>query len=168
VPVIDGQKICPSAEMVYCWKVSAVETGYALQFYTGPDEQTFELEPRHRHLTVPLRAPRHDQRGRGQARLVFQGSALAHLGARVSASALAAWSGSSPAALPNVAAGGSTHCTRSSALVQSEDEAFDELPGPDGHRADAPWRARLDIFSRLLKDRIIFLAPRSTTTSRTS
>jgi len=44
-PVIDGQKICPSAEMVYCWKVSAVETGYALQFYTGPDEQTFELEP---------------------------------------------------------------------------------------------------------------------------
>lgn len=44
-PVIDGQKICPSAEMVYCWKVSAVETGYALLFYTGPDEQTFELEP---------------------------------------------------------------------------------------------------------------------------
>ncbi len=29
-PVIDGQKICPSAEMVYCWQVSAVETGYAL------------------------------------------------------------------------------------------------------------------------------------------
>lgn len=44
-PVIDGQKICPSAEMVYCWKVSAVETGYALMFYTGPDEQTFEIEP---------------------------------------------------------------------------------------------------------------------------
>jgi hypothetical protein len=44
-PVIDGQKICPSAEMVYCWQVSAVETGYALLFYTGPDEQTFELEP---------------------------------------------------------------------------------------------------------------------------
>ena len=44
-PVIDGQKICPNAEMVYCWKVSAVETGYALLFYTGPDEQTFELAP---------------------------------------------------------------------------------------------------------------------------
>ncbi len=44
-PVIDGQKICPSAEMVYCWRVSSVETGYALSFYTGPDEQTFELEP---------------------------------------------------------------------------------------------------------------------------
>jgi hypothetical protein len=44
-PVIDGQKICPSAEMVYCWQVSAVETGYALSFYTGPDEQTIELEP---------------------------------------------------------------------------------------------------------------------------
>ncbi|MGE0551269.1 MAG: hypothetical protein AB7O24_22250 [Kofleriaceae bacterium] len=44
-PVIDGQKICPSAEMVYCWNVTAVETGYALSFHTGPDEQTFELEP---------------------------------------------------------------------------------------------------------------------------
>lgn len=44
-PVIDGQKICPSAEMVYCWQVTAVETGYKLTFYTGPDEQSFELEP---------------------------------------------------------------------------------------------------------------------------
>ena len=44
-PVIDGQKICPSAAMVYCWQVSAVDTGYALSFFTGPDEQTFELEP---------------------------------------------------------------------------------------------------------------------------
>jgi hypothetical protein len=44
-PVIDGQKICPKAEMVYCWQVSSVETGYALSFYTGPDEKTFELEP---------------------------------------------------------------------------------------------------------------------------
>ena len=44
-PVIDGQKICPSAQNVYCWQVAAVETGYALSFYTGPDEQLFELEP---------------------------------------------------------------------------------------------------------------------------
>jgi hypothetical protein len=44
-PVIDGQKICPSAEMVYCWQVTAVDTGYKLTFYTGPDEQSFELEP---------------------------------------------------------------------------------------------------------------------------
>jgi len=44
-PVIDGQKICPSAEMVYCWRVTAVETGYSLSFFTGPDEQTFEIEP---------------------------------------------------------------------------------------------------------------------------
>ncbi|MBL9015681.1 MAG: hypothetical protein JNL83_15970 [Myxococcales bacterium] len=44
-PVLDGQKICPSAEVVYCWIVTAVETGYALSFLTGPDEQTFELEP---------------------------------------------------------------------------------------------------------------------------
>jgi hypothetical protein len=44
-PVIDGQKICPSAATVYCWQVAAVETGYTLSYYTGPDEQTFELEP---------------------------------------------------------------------------------------------------------------------------
>lgn len=44
-PVMDGQKICPKADMVYCWQVSAVETGYALSFLTGPDEQIFELEP---------------------------------------------------------------------------------------------------------------------------
>ena len=44
-PVIDGQKICPSAEMVYCWQVASIDTGYRLSFYTGPDEQSFELEP---------------------------------------------------------------------------------------------------------------------------
>jgi hypothetical protein len=44
-PVMDGQKICPKAEMVYCWQVASVENGYALSFYTGPDEQTFTLEP---------------------------------------------------------------------------------------------------------------------------
>lgn len=44
-PVIDGQRICPSAEVVYCWRVTSVDTGYALSFHTGPDEQTFELEP---------------------------------------------------------------------------------------------------------------------------
>ncbi|HSD90366.1 MAG TPA: hypothetical protein VLB44_22710 [Kofleriaceae bacterium] len=44
-PVMDGQKICPKAEMTYCWQVSAIETGYALSFLTGPDEQTYELEP---------------------------------------------------------------------------------------------------------------------------
>jgi hypothetical protein len=44
-PVMDGQKICPKADMVYCWQVSSVENGYALTFYTGPDEQTFELLP---------------------------------------------------------------------------------------------------------------------------
>ena len=44
-PVMDGQKICPSAATVYCWQVKSVPTGYALSFFTGPDEQTFELEP---------------------------------------------------------------------------------------------------------------------------
>jgi hypothetical protein len=44
-PVIDGQKICPKAQTVYCWQVAAVKNGYALSFFTGPDEQTFDLQP---------------------------------------------------------------------------------------------------------------------------
>ena len=44
-PVIDGQKVCPSAEATYCWQVAATDMGYALSLYAGPDEQTFELEP---------------------------------------------------------------------------------------------------------------------------
>jgi len=43
--LVDGQKFCPKAQMVYCWQVAAVETGYELSFFTGPDEQTFQLEP---------------------------------------------------------------------------------------------------------------------------
>lgn len=44
-PVIDGQRICPKREVVYCWQVAAVESGYAFTFFTGPDEQTFEIQP---------------------------------------------------------------------------------------------------------------------------
>lgn len=44
-PVMDGQKICPKAEMVYCWQVASIPDGYSLSFYTGPDEQTFDIEP---------------------------------------------------------------------------------------------------------------------------
>ena len=44
-PVIDGQKICPTAGLSYCWRVTALETGYRLSYYTGPDEQAYELEP---------------------------------------------------------------------------------------------------------------------------
>lgn len=43
-PVVDGQRLCP-ARMVYCWQISAIDTGYALSFVTGSDEETFELEP---------------------------------------------------------------------------------------------------------------------------
>jgi hypothetical protein len=44
-PLIDGQKFCPKAQTVYCWQVAAVETGYDLSLFTGPDEQTFSIEP---------------------------------------------------------------------------------------------------------------------------
>ena len=44
-PVMDGQKICPKAEIAYCWQVAAVPNGYTLLFNTGPDEKTFEIEP---------------------------------------------------------------------------------------------------------------------------
>jgi hypothetical protein len=44
-PLLDGQKICPNRELVYCWQVSGVETGYELTFSTGPDEQIYQLQP---------------------------------------------------------------------------------------------------------------------------
>jgi hypothetical protein len=44
-PMIDGQQFCPKAETVYCWQVAAIDTGYRLTFYTGPDEQSFDIEP---------------------------------------------------------------------------------------------------------------------------
>ena len=44
-PLLDGQKFCPSGQSVYCWQVAAVETGYELSMVTGPDEQTFAIEP---------------------------------------------------------------------------------------------------------------------------
>jgi hypothetical protein len=44
-PVMDGQKICPKAQTVYCWQVASVKGGYELSFLTGPDEQTYDLEP---------------------------------------------------------------------------------------------------------------------------
>jgi hypothetical protein len=44
-PLLDGQKICPSRDLVYCWQVAGVETGYELTFSTGPDEQVYQLQP---------------------------------------------------------------------------------------------------------------------------
>ncbi len=44
-PLLDGQKICPNREAGYCWQVAGVETGYELTFNTGPDEQTYQLQP---------------------------------------------------------------------------------------------------------------------------
>jgi hypothetical protein len=44
-PLLDGQKICPQRELVYCWQVAGAETGYQLTFSTGPDEQMYELQP---------------------------------------------------------------------------------------------------------------------------
>ncbi len=44
-PMIDGQQFCNKARDVYCWRAERVTNGYALTYYTGPDEQIFELEP---------------------------------------------------------------------------------------------------------------------------
>jgi hypothetical protein len=44
-PVHNGEKICPSALVAYCWLVSSVDSGYALTYYTGPDDRTYDLEP---------------------------------------------------------------------------------------------------------------------------
>ncbi|HEY3804537.1 MAG TPA: hypothetical protein VGL61_18105 [Kofleriaceae bacterium] len=44
-PVIDGQRICPKKEDVYCWTVKSIDGGYSFDYYTGPDDQTFDIEP---------------------------------------------------------------------------------------------------------------------------
>jgi hypothetical protein len=44
-PLIEGQKICPSAETTYCWQVTSIDTGYSMSFFTGPDEVTYDLAP---------------------------------------------------------------------------------------------------------------------------
>jgi len=44
-PMMDGQKFCPKAKMVYCWQVTATDNGYWLKYFTGPDEESFEIEP---------------------------------------------------------------------------------------------------------------------------
>lgn len=44
-PVLDGQTRCPQREIKYCWKVTALETGYRLSYLTGPEEQSYDLEP---------------------------------------------------------------------------------------------------------------------------
>lgn len=44
-PVLEGKPICPQADTVYCWRVTSVPSGYDLTFFTGPDEQTYEIDP---------------------------------------------------------------------------------------------------------------------------
>lgn len=44
-PVMDGQRICPSHEVTYCWVVEAIDGGYRLKYNTGPDEEVFDLAP---------------------------------------------------------------------------------------------------------------------------
>jgi hypothetical protein len=44
-PIHDGQTFCPDKQVSYCWQVSSIDTGYAMSYYTGPDEQRIEIEP---------------------------------------------------------------------------------------------------------------------------
>ena len=42
-PLVDGDKRCP--QKVYCWLATAIDNGYTLSFFTGPDEQIYQIEP---------------------------------------------------------------------------------------------------------------------------
>jgi hypothetical protein len=44
-PLMDGQQICPDPELVYCWTVETTDDGYRLTYRTGPDEETYLLQP---------------------------------------------------------------------------------------------------------------------------
>jgi hypothetical protein len=43
-PVIDGQRIPPTGSY-YHWDVAAISGGYSFEYRTGPDEQTYDIEP---------------------------------------------------------------------------------------------------------------------------
>jgi hypothetical protein len=44
-PLTDGQQICPDPSVVYCWTVQTGEDGYRLTYRTGPDEETYLIQP---------------------------------------------------------------------------------------------------------------------------
>ena len=44
-PLMDGQQICPDPRVTYCWIVATTEDGYRLTYRTGPDEESYLLQP---------------------------------------------------------------------------------------------------------------------------
>jgi hypothetical protein len=44
-PLLDGQQVCPNPELVYCWTVATTEDGYRLTYRTGPDEESYLIQP---------------------------------------------------------------------------------------------------------------------------
>jgi hypothetical protein len=44
-PLLDGQQVCPNPEVVYCWNVTTTEDGYRLTYRTGPDEESYLIQP---------------------------------------------------------------------------------------------------------------------------
>jgi hypothetical protein len=44
-PLMDGQQICPDPRVTYCWTVQTTEDGYLLTYRTGPDVESYLLQP---------------------------------------------------------------------------------------------------------------------------
>lgn len=44
-PLRDGQRVCPSPDDVYCWDAEATDEGMRLRYRTGPDEESYLLQP---------------------------------------------------------------------------------------------------------------------------
>jgi hypothetical protein len=42
---MDGQQICPDPQVVYCWQVATTDLGYLLTYRTGPDEESYLIQP---------------------------------------------------------------------------------------------------------------------------
>jgi hypothetical protein len=45
LPLVDGQRTCPTAASRYCWTVATDHERYKLAFVTGPDDKSYELTP---------------------------------------------------------------------------------------------------------------------------
>jgi hypothetical protein len=44
-PLMDGQELCQDPQVSYCWQVATSDLGYLLTYHTGPDEESYLIQP---------------------------------------------------------------------------------------------------------------------------
>ena len=72
-PVIDGQRICPKKEDVYCWTVKSIRRRLLVRLLHRSRRPDVRHRARHGRVALPLHAPSSDQRRRGSVDVVREG-----------------------------------------------------------------------------------------------